>query len=298
MYKHFILTLSFCFLAPAALAGETVDEQRPMNPDGRIHFSAVTGEYRITGSDDDRLVITGSLGTDVREFSIDGDETSWSIKLHPIEHRGRMPRRAASSRLTIAVPRGAEIEATTVSGEFEAEDLAGRQVTLQSVSGAVSLNNVVPQRLSVQTVSGELRMDGGGMQGSRLRTVSGNIEARNLAGRVEVNSVSGGIELDGSDVEELNIETVAGRVVLDVRPAANARYRVTSHSGNIDLALPAETPLALRAQTFSGRISSDFGGEVRRGRGPGEQLDHRVGDGNVRVESKSFSGNINIRRLD
>ncbi|QOC23248.1 DUF4097 family beta strand repeat protein [Wenzhouxiangella sp. AB-CW3] len=298
MYKQSVFALILCFLASAALASETVDEQRPMSPDGRIQFSAVTGEYRITGSDDDRLTITGTLGADVRELSIDGDESSWNVKLHPVRGGGRMSRGASSSNLTIAVPHGVEVEASTVSGDIEAENLAGRRVNLQSVSGSIRLNGVVPEQLEVQTVSGQQRMDAAGLRGNRLRSVSGNIEAGNLAGRIDVNSVSGGIRLDGADVEELNIETVSSRATINLKPAANARYRITSHSGNIDLILPADTPLDLRANTFSGRISSDFGGEVRSGRGPGERLDHRTGDGSVQVESKSFSGSIEVRKQD
>lgn len=298
MYKQifFILTLS---LLSAGIRAETaVDESRPMNADGRIQLSAATGDYRIVGHDDNQLVITGTLGTDVSEFTVDGSDGAWRIELRSIEYSGRMPRRTTGSNLTIRVPYGAEIDAATVSGNIKAESLTGYQVRLQSVSGQVRLDNVVPERLEVQTVSGAQRMDAGGTRVSRLRSVSGNIHARGLAGRVNVNSVSGSITLDASNIEELELETVSGRASADLIPAGGDRYRISSHSGNVSVTLPAETPLALRANTFSGRISSAFGGEVRRGRGPGEQLDHRVGGGSVQLESKSFSGNISIGRSD
>ena len=295
MYTRAFFTLILLFVSATTLAGQTIDEQRPMSGDGRFHLNAITGDFRLVGSDDSQLTITGTLGTDVREWIIEGDEGNWNVQLKPLQNSGRTSRRTTSSRLTISVPRGAEINATTISGNFEVSDFNGRQVSVQTVSGSIRLDDVAPDRLDVQTVSGVQHMDAGGHLSTRLRSVSGNIQASNLSGRISVNSVSGTTELTGSQVEELEIETVSGRVKADMQPDNNARFRIATHSGNIATTLPADTPLGLRANTFSGRISSDFGGQVQRGRGPGERLDHRSGDGSVELEARSFSGNIEIR---
>jgi DUF4097 and DUF4098 domain-containing protein YvlB len=296
MYARIVFPLMLCLVSATMHAGQAIDEQRPMSADGRFHLQAVSGDFKVQGSDDAQLVITGTLGTDVREMVIEGDERGWTLQLRPIENSGRLPRRTTSSRLTISLPRGAEISTSTISGNVEASRLNGRQVSVKSVSGSVRLEGVTPERLEVQTVSGEQRMDAGGVMSTRLRSVSGNMRADSLSGRISVNSVSGITELTGSQVEELDVETVSGRIRADMKPERNARFKIAAHSGNIALTLPKDTPLNLRANTFSGRITSDFGGEVQRGRGPGERLDHRSGDGNVEVESRSFSGNISIRQ--
>lgn len=300
MYKRMIFSLILLSISASAVAERSIDEQRPMNPDGRLQFSAVTGEFRIVGSDDNQLVISGTLGSDVRELVIEGDDGHWDVTLKPVKQRGRMMHSMTNSRLTLSVPRGAEIEAGTVSGNLVAHDLDGRQVSLRSVSGSIELEGVVPDRLSAETVSGDQRMDAGGVQGSRLRSVSGNINisATNLAGRIAINSVSGSVELDAALGDEIEIETVSGRVRAVVEPRSDARICIASHSGNIDLSMPGDTPARFRAKSFSGGIRSGFGGEVQRGRGPGRHLDHRTGDGNVDVEARSFSGNIEFRRQD
>jgi DUF4097 and DUF4098 domain-containing protein YvlB len=298
MYKQVLLFLLLGLVAAAARADVRVDENRFMNTDGRIQIIAVTGEFEIVGSDSDQLVITGTLGTDVREMTIEGDEGYWTVELHAIQSQGRMYRGSTRSRLTILVPLDAEVEASTVSGNLKADNLSGRRVSLQSVSGSVRLDRAAPEWLEVQTVSGGQQLKSGGTHDNRLRSVSGNIEASELSGRISANSVSGNIRIEGFDANDVEAETVSGRIRLDLTPASGARYRVSSHGGSIELSLPSATPLALRANTFSGRIDSAFGGDVRRGRGPGEQLDHRVGDGSVRVDSKTFSGSIQIRHRD
>jgi hypothetical protein len=169
-----------------------------MSPDGRIHFSAVTGEYRITGSDDDRLVITGTLGTDVREFSIDGDETSWRIELHPIQsNRGRMPRRPQLAP-DHPVPRGAEVEATTVSGEPRGRQISPAARSPCSRSAARSgLNGWCRNGCQCRpSAENSAWMTADARQPAALD--QRQYRGRNLAGRVNVNSVSGGIKLDGA----------------------------------------------------------------------------------------------------
>lgn len=298
MMKNLILILALSLPGSALLAAQSVDESRPFDPDGRISFTAVTGSYEFVGSSDNRLHISGTLGEDVETMVIEGHAGSWQIELKPYNHRGRGERRGQSSRLVISVPRGVELEARTISAGMNLMDLDGHWVNLHSISGDIVLNNVQPERLNVETVSGGHNLDAGGWGESRLKSVSGNIRAHGLAGRIAVSSVSGQVDVDAVNIEDADLETVSGRIEASLAPAERARINLASHSGRLDLKLPADTPLDLRANTFSGRISSGFGGEVQRGRGPGERLTHRTGSGQVRVEAQSFSGRIQIEPAD
>lgn len=290
--------LLLALVATGAAAQTEVDESRDMNADGRISLRAVTGEYEILGTDENRLTITGTLGEDVEELRIDGDAGDWTVEVRHKNQDKRTWRKSSGSELTITLPRGAEVEARTVSGSLDLRDLAGSAVYVHSVSGAIELTNVSPRRLEVESVSGAQRMNTAGSEETHLKSVSGNIETEGARGRVRIKSVSGNIELTAADIDNAELETVSGRMQAGLVPTAQGRIQATSHSGSLHLALPADTELHLRASTFSGRIKSDFGGEVQRGRGPGERLEHRVGDGRVRVEAKSFSAGVEITTLD
>lgn len=296
--KTLCLFLPLLLFATGAIAERPVDETREMRPDGRVSLMAVTGKYEIIGTDDPSLTVIGSLGEDVRDLHIEGDENNWSIELRAQDGDGRQPRRMRSSELTIFVPRSAEVEARTISADLDLRDLDGTSVYAHSISGRITTSDVKPRRLNVESISGSQRLDHGGREETRLKSVSGNMEASNLSGRIRINSVSGNMTFDADAVSELELETVSGTTRASVIPLDQARVSISSHSGSLDLSLPADTPLDLRARSFSGRIQSELGGEFERRSGPGQRLEQRQGGGQVRIEIRSFSGNITLSILD
>jgi len=59
--------------------------------------------------------------------------------------------------------------------------------------------------------------------------------------------------------------------------------------------LPADQSGLFKAESFSGRISSDFGSVDRARHGPGSHLKYVAGNSGAEVRVESFSGNIRIR---
>lgn len=286
------LFLTFVLLSAEAVASQQVNESREMTANGRLQFTSVTGEFEIVSHDENRLVVTGTLGENVRELVIEEQNGGWHVK---IEHENRQSSRSTSrsaSRLTLKVPRSAEIDAGTVSGSLTLRELDGRRITLRSVSGNIQLDQVLPERLEARTVSGSLNIAQGGSVSNELHAVSGNIEARGLAGQVNVNSVSGAVRLQGCDISQLSVETVSGQVGATIEPAQSANLRMSSHSAGIELILPKDTAFNLRARTFSGRITNEFDG----GRQSSDVLSQRVQGATVEVNVQSFSGNVRIRQ--
>lgn len=279
-------------IASPAPAEQAVNETREARPDARITLNAVTGEYRIVGTDDSRLEITGTLGEDVEELVIEGDAEAWDVEVKAKQSHGR--NRWSASRLTINVPRGAALDVSTVSADTELQALEGAWTRVDSVSGGVETNNVRPERLALESVSGTLSLDAGGRSENRLKTVSGNIRAQGLSGRIQAGTVSGNIDVTATSVEDAKMETVSGKVETKLEPLEQATLQFSSHSGDLRLNLPENTPLDFRANTFSGRIRNDFGGEIEESRGPGRRMELRRGAGSVRIEAESFSGSIDL----
>lgn len=289
--KHVIFKfLLLVLVASPALAERAVDESREARPDARITLNAVTGEYRIVGTDESRLEITGTLGEDVEELLIEGGAEAWDIDVKARQSHGRNS--WSTSRLTINVPRGVELDVNTVSASAELQGLDGAWTRVNTVSGGVSLNNVRPGRLSLESVSGTLSLDAGGRSENRLKTVSGNIRAEDISGRIQAGTVSGNVDITATAVEDMEMETVSGRIETVFEPLERASLRFSSHSGDLRLKMPEDTPLDFRANTFSGRIRNDFGGEIEEMRGPGRRMEVRQGGGTVHIEAKSFSGGI------
>lgn len=282
----------------AAAAAESVDESRQASLDGRIQFSGVTGDFEVMGHDADEWRLSGTLGDDVEELVIEGGPDDWEIRLEMKKGNSGWGLNKASTELKLLVPRGSELAVKTVSGDLWLRELEGRSVDARSVSGDLELVDVTPQRLSASTVSGDLIARGSASEVNRIKSVSGDVEATGASGRVELESVSGDVSVEGSAVSELAIESVSGDVVARIRPTERSRLDISSHSGDVELYLPDGTGVRIDAETFSGRISSAFGGEVRSGRGPGESLSMEAGSAGVEIEASTFSGNLKFARLD
>jgi len=296
--NHFLkplLTLMFIMAGP--LAAETVSESRPTNTDARIELIAVTGDFEIIGHDGNSFELSGELGEDVRELVIDGSPEHWKIELKMVRNQRGWGRKK-SSELKLLVPRSARLEARTVSADLELIDLDGASIEASTVSGDIELVRVRPFELRIKTVSGDIESDGGGSTMNRMESVSGDLELSGARGRVQLQTVSGDIEIDGTEIDDLQAETVSGDIEARIRPTAEAWIKLSAHSGEVNLQLPAGTELRIEAETFSGDIRSAFGGDVERGRGPGRKLRFEADGAAIRVEAATFSGNVVLSEFD
>lgn len=295
-----IKTIAFTglFFAAATAAADSVDESRPASPEGRIQFSGVSGDFEIIGHDAEEWLLTGILGSDVEEVVIEGGPDDWKIKLEMKKGNSGWNLMKASTDLKLLVPHTSELDVQTVSGDLKLHELSGRSVDVKTVSGDLEMSRVTPRNLNASTVSGDLTADGGASEVNRIKSVSGDVDASGANGRIELQSVSGDVRIEGSAVSELAIESVSGDVVARVRPTERARLDITSHSGDVELYLPADTGIRVEAETFSGSIANAFGGQVQSKKGPGESLSMETGSAGVEIESTTFSGDLKISHLD
>jgi hypothetical protein len=67
-------------------------------------------------------------------------------------------------------------------------------------------------------------------------------------------------------------------------------------SGDIRAEIAGEVSGHFSAETFSGRIRSDFGIVEKPQYGPGSSLDATIGDGDAQINAESFSGNVDLVR--
>lgn len=294
-----IAFLASLMVAATGIArAESVEESRPAAADARIEFKGVTGDFEIIGHDAEEWLLSGTLGDDVEELVIEGDPDHWKIRLEMKNGGFKWGRSMQSSDLKLLVPHGSELRVIVVSADLKLRELDGRSVEAQTVSGDLDLRQVNPARLNARTVSGDVKASGGASDLNRFQSVSGDVDASGSSGRIELESVSGDVNIEGADVSELSVESVSGDIVARIRPTERARLDISSHSGNVDLYLPAGSGVRVDAETFAGSIDSAFGGQVRSGQGPGESLSSETAAATVEIEANTFSGNVRIHHLD
>lgn len=295
-------------LALAATAGtarpagaqqaETIDETRRVTRDVSVEIDVPVRHVRVRGWDREELRVRGEYVPRREEFEIEGGSASVEISL---DMRGRrweedveMP-----GELAVSVPRGARLSVEVQAGAIDVEGVHG-DVSLETVSGDVTYAGEASS-VGLGSVSGSVTADAPGATTTRAESVSGDVRVAVAGGLVDVEAVSGDVDVRASGtLTRLQVESVSGRIRVDAAPAANASFALESHSGAVELGLPADLDAVLEAGTFSGVIRNAFGQEARRTDRytPGMELRQTVGAGSARISVETFSGGIDFSRRD
>lgn len=281
---------------------------------GSLDLSNIAGDVTVTGGNGDEVRIEAVKRARSRdesnakalldELRIEVTELPSRVEVRTLYPRNRR-NYSGSVDYTINVPSGASATIRSVSGDLRITNVRG-ELRAESVSGNVVTSGAT--RLSlVKSVSGDIDVTDAAAEGQvTASTVSGDLTARGLKARsLDLGSVSGDVILTDVTSERATVKTVSGNVEYNGPLARSGRYEMSSHSGNVRLAVSGTTGFELEATTFNGDVRSDFpltlragmepGGD-RRGRRLNRSIRGSFGDASAIVNLKSFSGDIVITK--
>ena len=270
-----------------------------------LDVSNVAGDVRITTERGESIVVQA-----VRRLRGGGrrdDARLQDLRLEMSQVGNRVEVRARGSRtgrsngaidLSVSVPPDTVVLARSVSGLVALTGVEG-EARLETVSGNVEV--VRGQNVTLaKSVSGEVSIRDAASVGTLiLGNVSGAIIATAVRARgLEATSVSGALRLGDIAAQRVLAKAVSGDVDFDGSLAAGGRFEFTSHSGDVRLRLPAASSFDLQADTYSGRLTSDFPVTLRSTRTGGSSRAIRgvTGDGAAQLLIRSFSGSVTIGR--
>ncbi len=191
------------------------------------------------------------------------------------------------------IPEKAGLKVKNISGDIDVEGTGG-VLDLSAISGDVSLRKA-SGTADCNTISGDLEISG--ISGDIfLKSVSGDITAGQVKGSIEAETVSGEVKLmEVSEAATIRAKALSGEIVYRgrINPAGN--YSFKSHSGNVELELPADSAFDFTAETFSGNITTDFEIKVT-GKISTREMSGVVNGGGASVKLSSFSGDIRLRK--
>lgn len=288
-----------------AIAQTQINEMRPAAGDVSIGISMVKGSVDVRAWDQPAVEVTGKLNSDSDRLELTGTEDQLSVH---VVNPNRKPKEA---NLVIHVPYGASVQVDCTSAAIGVEGVEG-DLDLRTVSGKIDAAGT-GGRVRVETVSGSIDVEGRPLS-VEAKTVSGKLDilaasdtplrtspdaarsVRTSMERIGASTVSGNIDIESINLTLLECETVSGSIDYIGALAPDGEADLETHSGRIDLQLPAGTPVSLDLNTFSGGIKSDFGGAVdSRSVGPGHSLEFAGGAGSARIHASAFSGSISVR---
>ena len=304
-------------MAVPAAAQRQISERHPTGATGTVEITLQSGTLRVIGWGRNEVQVTGHVERAGDRVHIEGGRGT--VEVQVLSGRGR----AGQAHLEVRVPAGKSVEVQTssgplyvsgVTGDVEGRNRGGpitiegspRDVELMSQGGPIIVN-ATTRSLAVHSTGGPVNV-AGAVRGSleidamsgpvtisapagsmEVNALSGGVRATNVSGPVEITSVSGPVFLSGRRLSG-QVESVSGDVVVEGNLSSG--FTVESHSGNVELRLPAGTAADVDVVTYSGGFRSDFG----TGRRDGNERHLRLGRGGPEVRITTFSGDVKLTR--
>jgi DUF4097 and DUF4098 domain-containing protein YvlB len=282
----------FVLLTATAFADDNRFEQTvAADPQGAVEISNVSGSVTVTGWDQPQVGVTALLDNPAMKVQVTSEHGRTLVS---IGHAG-MSMSGGDARLTVRVPQGGELDATTVSAKLSTSGIRGPQ-RLKTVSGEI-VADVGAGDAEVKTVSGDIRLRGAGIPGSlRIDSVSGDVNLEHGAGDVEATTISGDLHINDDPARSVRLRTTSGDLNFRGTLQRNALLESESIKGDIQVHAPSEDGFAYEVSSFSGDIKDCFGQGSERASayGPGHRLSGTRGNGSAHIRLKSLSGDVEL----
>lgn len=218
-----------------------------------------------------------------RQVIVEAISHSDAVSLVNEQHEDRIELRSVSSRqgtnqveYTVLVPADAFVSLRSSDGTLRAQGLRG-DVILEAAAASVEVTDISDAHLHVRTLSGPITLTDIRDSHLDIHSIRGDVKLRNVTGpSVEVNSGSGQISYEGD-------------------PGRTGEYLLTSHSGDLDISIPANAWVNIKARSVQGKSDPDF--PTTSSFSPTGNLLLKPGMvTGSRFELRSFRGKIHLKR--
>lgn len=301
-------TLSTYILAAAALVAATapaahgqrdrdrdrdeytarIDTTIAFSRTGTVELQAGDGEIIVSAWSRDQVRVRATSERSALRF--DASPSSLNLGLRSGSSR------SGDARFELTVPVGVRIRANSTSGDIR---IAGSkaEVEVRTQRGDIVVEDA--GRTDINAFSGDVEATA--ITGDlRISVLSGDVQIRQVTGDVEVKTVAGEIDLRDARSKNVRLGSTSGDITFDGTIDPAGRYELQTHSGDVELTLPANIGAQLTVSTYSGEIDSDFSltllpGPHGEASGHGKAFTFTLGRGGARITAETFSGDINLR---
>lgn len=305
-----ILPVLFLFLGanPNTLVAKEKFEEKferteSLAKDGKVILKNISGDIEVKSWDKSEVKINAlkvskastieKAKENARRVEIEVIKEGKTLRIETKYPRATFKSLNVSVNFQLMVPKNASVKLKSVSGDLRIGEVGG-QLDASTVSGDIHVEKA-HGGVECESVSGDLEVQEAEGDIS-LKSVSGDITLMKLKGSVEAESVSGDIKLlDVSEAKSVKASTLSGDVLYKGQINPNGRYSIKSHSGDVKIAIPADSAFDLEAKTFSGDIESDFDITIS-GKISKKELRGTINGGGADVNLKTFSGDIHLQK--
>lgn len=284
-----LLFATLAALAPAAgHAQRPARQAQPAAASGAIRIVNPAGSVTVTGWDRDSIAVE-SAGPGKPELYVSGANAK-------VGFWGGDEDTAPAVALEVRVPAGSRVWVKTVTADVIVRAVGGG-VDVSSVSGRIEVRGS-PAEAYLESMGGavvaevETRL-------LRARTAGGDIEVRGRVMDAQVYTVSGRVDVVNKEVERGRFESVDGGIRYRGGVGRASSVEFVTHSGPIDIALPAGIDADIRISSFQGEVDNQLGGRMETvgGKLRSREAQLTLGRGGRELIVRTFKGAVTLRKL-
>jgi len=250
------------FTASARAAGNRKESRLEIAPGGNVTVINPLGSVTLHSAAGHQVLVAYTTHSDKIEVDqTNPDKQRVELRSHALA--GQKPSTdEARVDFEITVPPGVSVNVTTVSAPITADGLNG-DLSLSSETGQVNVRNVARSHLHVRSMNAPVILN---------NVTLSHVDVQSNAGPVHLTTVTG---------PNVTAGTANGNIDYHGDCAGGGDYRFSTHTGDIDVWLPASASVDLSARSRNGSVENEF---------PLEEKQHQV---NPPVQGRSFAGTSN-----
>lgn len=272
-------------------------------------YSLVFAGFLFSSGSDSVPVTTVSESSNPTILQTAGqDETERIEHTYPLNANGRVSVSNINGSITVTAWDRNEVHLVAVKTADSKERLADVNIKIDAKPDYLSVETDYPDwKLKGKsdgdrwrnngrlTVDYQLSVPRGALL-NEIETVNGSVTVSNFVNFTKISAVNGSVRatnLRGT----ANLSTVNGEVAADFdRLETGSKISLNTVNGRVNLLIPSDANVTIKADSLNGAITNDFGLPVRKGQYVGRDLYGKVGTGDVQIKLESVNGGLSVKR--
>lgn len=267
----------------AAHAADSRKEARiDIAPGGTVNIVSGGGSIALHSGAGHQLLVTYTIHS--AKVEVDQSTSANNQRVELLTHAlpGEKPTAdEAKVDYDVTVPAGISVNVSTTSAPITAEGI-NSEIDLSSETGQITIHNVAKSHVRIRSMAAPVTLQDVTMTRVDIQSTGGAVQLKNVTGqRVSVGTTSGNIGYEGDCT-------------------GGGSYILTTHSGAIDVTLPATASVDLTARSTTGAVENDFPLQQKPHTSfvpqQGRSFAGTSNSGSSSVELQSFSGKIRVKK--
>ncbi|MGC2744118.1 MAG: DUF4097 family beta strand repeat-containing protein [Candidatus Angelobacter sp.] len=274
------------YFSSAALAAHAADSRKEARidiaPGGTVNIVSGGGSIALHSGAGRQMLVSYTVHSAKVEVDQSTTENKQRVELLTHALPGEKPTAdEAKVDYDVTVPAGVSVNVSTTSAPITAEGISS-DIGLSSETGQITVHNIAKSHVHIRSVTAPVNLQDVTMS------------------RVDVQSTGGAVQLKNVNGQRVTASTTSGNIDYQGDCSGGGNYILSTHSGAIDVTLPATASVDLSARSTSGTVENDFPLQQKPHNSfvpqQGRSFAGTSNSGSSSVELQSFSGKIRVKK--